>query len=51
MIALNVVIIAWMLRMPGGYDGSVGFLALQVAVNLVLVIEVVIRLVSHREVR
>lgn len=49
MIVLNVGLIAWMLSMPGGYDGSLGFLALQVTVNLVLVVEVLIRLVSQRE--
>jgi hypothetical protein len=37
-----------MLLMPGGYDGSLSFLLLQVLVNLVLVVEVAIRLVSQQ---
>ena len=40
-----------MLLTPGGYDGSLGFLMLQVSVNLVLVIEVVVRFMSQKEVR
>eukprot|EP01006_Ploeotia_vitrea_P051586 TRINITY_DN67579_c6_g1_i4.p1 TRINITY_DN67579_c6_g1~~TRINITY_DN67579_c6_g1_i4.p1 ORF type:complete len:216 (-),score=97.04 TRINITY_DN67579_c6_g1_i4:191-778(-) len=49
MIALNSVMIVWMLMTPGGYDGSLAFLALQIIVNLVLVLEVLIRLVSQKE--
>jgi len=49
MIVANIVIIVWMFSMPGGYDGNFGFLMAQVAINLILVFEVVIRLISQKE--
>jgi len=49
MICVNLLIICWMLSMPGGYNGSLSFLIVQVLVNLVLVLEVVIRLISQKQ--
>jgi len=46
----RVMLCDQMLSMPGGFDGSFAFLFLQIVVNLALVFEVVIRLMSQREV-